>query len=249
MLTFSDQPGTTADQEQAHGSGFDRVGAFQDGYTNGPAKCATYPQHPPTVIELPFSQGDLGTGGNEPYSQIVQDVPKDLDRYWGKVFAARGKTFTPLAADLKGFPSRGPFPVCGGKAVPAQTVFYCEPDGMIYYDTDFLAGQVYDIGDFAVGLLLGNAWSDAAQVRLADTLGGKNRSLQGDCMTGSWTGDIVPKPSSQQQFVLSAGDLDEGLSAFLRYGVGDPARIGTVFERIASFRRGLLRGVGACGTL
>jgi hypothetical protein len=68
-------------------------------------------------------------------------------------------------------------------------------------------------------------------------------------MTGSWTGDIVPKPNSQQKFVLSAGDLDEGLSAFLRYGTGDPARVGTVFERIASFRKGLLEGVGVCGAL
>jgi predicted metalloprotease len=249
MLTFSDQPGTTADQEQAHGSGFDRVGAFQDGYTNGPAKCATYPQHPPTVIELPFNQGDLGTGGNEPYSQIVQDLPKDLDRYWGKVFAARGKTFAPLAANLKAFATGGPFPHCGGNAVPAKAVTYCEKDGMIYYDNDFLAGPVYDIGDFAVGLLLGNAWSDAAQTRLADPLAGKDRSLQGDCMTGSWTGDIVPKSGTHQTFVLSAGDLDEGLSAFLRYGTGEPARVGTVFERTASFRKGLLQGVGACGAL
>jgi predicted metalloprotease len=157
MLTFSDQPGTTADQEQAHGSGFDRVGAFQDGYTNGPAKCATYPKNPPTVIELPFNQGDLGTGGNEPYAQILQDVPTDLDRYWGQVFAARGKTFIPLEADLKAFPTGGPFPVCGGKPVPAKAVTFCERDGIIYYDNDFLADPVYGIGDFAVGLLLGNA--------------------------------------------------------------------------------------------
>src|SRR5262249_18807608 len=68
MLTFRDQPGVTAPQPQAHGSGFDRVGAFQDGFTNGAAKCATYPTDPPAVIELPFStQADFEAKGNEPY--------------------------------------------------------------------------------------------------------------------------------------------------------------------------------------
>ena len=41
--------------EDAHGSGFDRVGAFQDGYDNGLAKCKNYRDDDPIVIELPFS--------------------------------------------------------------------------------------------------------------------------------------------------------------------------------------------------
>ena len=120
-------------------------------------------------------------------------------------------------------------------------------DGTIDYDNDFLSGPVYEIGDFAVGLLLANAWSAAVQSQLGFTLTGKDRSLQGDCLTGSWAGELVPKSNSQQQFTLSAGDLDEGLTAFLRYGVGAPEQVGTVFERIASFRKGLLQGIDACG--
>jgi hypothetical protein len=43
-------------------------------------------------------------------------------------------------------------------------------------------------------------------------------------MTGGWVGALVPKANSQQQFTLSADDLDEGLVAFLRCGTGAPRR-------------------------
>ena len=247
MLTFRDQPGITAAESQAHGSGFDRVGAFEDGFTNGASRCATYPTDPPTVIELPFSESDLQTRGNEPYAQILKDVPASLDRYWVQAVAGRGKTYTPVAGHLTSFSSSGPFPTCGGQPVAAKTVTFCPADGKIYYDDDFLSGPVYQIGDFAVGLLLANAWSQAVQSQLGISVTGKERSLQADCMTGSWAGGLVPKAGSQQQFTLSAGDLDEGLTAFLRYGTGTPDQTGTVFERTASFRKGLLQGLGACG--
>jgi predicted metalloprotease len=247
MLTFRDQPGTTAAAPQAHGSGFDRVGAFEDGFTNGATKCATYPTNPPPVIELPFNEADLQTRGNEPYAQVLTDVPADLDRYWSQAVAAMGKSYKPLAGQLTAFKSGGPYASCGGHPIPANSVMFCPADGKIYYDNDFLSGPVYQIGDFAVGLLLANAWSDAVQTQLAVTTTGKDRSLQGDCMTGSWAGHLVPTTNTQQQFTLSAGDLDEGLAAFLRYGTGAPDQTGTVLERTASFRKGLLQGLNSCG--
>src|SRR5947209_19273941 len=42
-IALADAPGTSARDPQAHGSGFDRVNAFQDGIDNGAAKCKTYP--------------------------------------------------------------------------------------------------------------------------------------------------------------------------------------------------------------
>jgi predicted metalloprotease len=247
MLTFRDQPGITANQPEAHGSGFDRVGAFQDGFTNGATKCATYPNSPPAVIELPFNEADLQTRGNEPYANVLTDVPADLDRYWTAALSSLGKSYTPLAGHLTPYNTTGPYPTCGGTSVGANNVMYCTADGNIYYDNDFLSGPVYQIGDFAVGLLLANAWSDAAQTQLGIAPTGKQNSLQGDCMTGSWTGHLVPNQNTQQQFTLSAGDLDEGLAALLRYGTGAPDQTGTVFERTASFRQGILQGLNACG--
>src|SRR5213079_405534 len=101
MLAFSDQPGTTSTQPQAHGSGFDRVGAFQDGFTNGAAKCATYASNPPSTIDLPVSENDRATGGNLSFDQIVPLTVKDLDRFWSKEFATLGKSYTAPAGNLQ----------------------------------------------------------------------------------------------------------------------------------------------------
>lgn len=42
ILDVRDTPGKERFDRDAHGSGFDRVGAFQDGYDNGLAKCKEY---------------------------------------------------------------------------------------------------------------------------------------------------------------------------------------------------------------
>ena len=46
MLSFRDQPGTSADDPSAHGSAFDRVSAFQEGFESGPERCAEYFDEP-----------------------------------------------------------------------------------------------------------------------------------------------------------------------------------------------------------
>jgi predicted metalloprotease len=111
---------------------------------------------------------------------------------------------------------------------------------------------VYQIGDYAVSVLLANAWSDAMMGRLGVKLTGKDRSLDGDCLTGAWTHSTIPgqQTDPNRQLTLSPGDLDEGVIAFLRFGegaVGSQAdQSGTVFDRIGSFRRGVLQGISAC---
>jgi predicted metalloprotease len=42
MLLLRDAPGQSAADPSAHGSAFDRIGAFQDGYESGAEMCATY---------------------------------------------------------------------------------------------------------------------------------------------------------------------------------------------------------------
>ena len=42
MLLLRDAPGQSAADPSAHGSAFDRIGAFQDGFESGAEQCATY---------------------------------------------------------------------------------------------------------------------------------------------------------------------------------------------------------------
>ena len=46
LLQLSDPVGIDGSQQGAHGNGFDRVSAFQDGVENGAASCAGVPDRP-----------------------------------------------------------------------------------------------------------------------------------------------------------------------------------------------------------
>jgi predicted metalloprotease len=87
LLDLRDTPGTSNIDPNAHGSGFDRVGAFQDGHDNGLAKCKDYRDDDPIVIELPFSTAeDEARGDDAPHGSIVNGVPYDLEDYWTQAY-------------------------------------------------------------------------------------------------------------------------------------------------------------------
>ena len=60
-----------------------------------------------------------------------------------------------------------------------------------------------------------------------------------------------PNGDADRELLLSAGDLDEGVIALLRFGAGEGGdhadQVGTVFDRVSSFRKGIMNGVAACG--
>ena len=112
MVSFSDELGTTATVDGAHGSGFDRVSAFQDGFTNGAAQCATYTTSPPPVIELPFTQSDLATGGNLAFDDIVPLTDRRTSTASGRhVFADRGVAVRGARRRAAALPGRRAVPV------------------------------------------------------------------------------------------------------------------------------------------
>ena len=105
-------------------------------------------------------------------------------------------------------------------------------------------------GDFAVGYTLGYTWSEAAQSALGSTLQGEARVLVDDCLTGAWVADIIPDATATPcgGAVVEPGDLDEAIQTALV--VGDESStddvFGSGFEKIASFREGVLDGLDAC---
>src|SRR4029079_17186081 len=79
LLTLSDPSGIDGGQDGAHGNGFDRVSAFQDGYEGGAATCAAYPNHPPAITEAGYSSyEDQASGGNLPLDDMTATVTKSL---------------------------------------------------------------------------------------------------------------------------------------------------------------------------
>jgi predicted metalloprotease len=81
MVAIRDLPGTTEGDPAAHGSAFDRIGSFQEGYENGPQHCADYENTPRRTVQIPFEPEDLlaADPGNFRLEDVGPACPEDLD--------------------------------------------------------------------------------------------------------------------------------------------------------------------------
>ena len=202
ILEFRDSPGTSADDEGAHGSAFDRLGSFQDGLEGGAQACEAYAASPPVVLELPFNNlDDAQTQGDMPLETLVSSVPADLDRFWGELLGRSGTTFGGLSGTVQSYPTGGPYPRCRGLTTSdfEQGVVYCPSPEFVAYELGGANARLHTtIGDFSVGVLFADRWAEAVQRRLGLGTEGGPAALQRDCLTGVWVEDVVPRPTRQQ---------------------------------------------------
>lgn len=261
MLMVADRVENSGVRTQSsHGTGFDRVGAFQDGFLGGAERCYTFftENREDVLLKIPFDYGDENQGNLptvDPTGQgndILTLIPRDLTDFWTPILQASGGAFAEPA--IGSFDSDGPYPDCPG--IDTSTFRgsggYCEATNTIYYDVDAVDQLVPRIGDMALGYILSNGYSGAAQVALGSGLTGERRVLANDCLTGAWVADIVPDDSGSAKggrgLILSAGDLDEAIQTVLI--VADPTATtdinGSAFEKVDSFRAGVLGGISAC---
>jgi predicted metalloprotease len=248
FLELRDEPGTAKTDPSAHGSGFDRVSSFQDGFDNGPQACKRYVDNNPPVIELPFNDAaDAAAGGNAPYDTIINGVPPDLEDYWSKVYPdLTGQPWTPLKG-VEPFDPAHP-PTCGGSPTSDYLLFYCVPEDYIGFDTVSAMPRIYaQGGDFAVATLLATQYGLAVEQRAGDKSDEKTASERADCLAGGWAASVLLADRPDSSFRLSPGDLDKALKALLVFrGPGDASRQGAGFDRVRAYRDGVLNGAKAC---
>jgi predicted metalloprotease len=248
--------------ENSHGTGFDRVGAFQDGFTGGAERCKTFftEGRENQLINIPFDPGDVNNG-NLPLvdpnpsadvgpADVVTLLPQDLDRFWTAQLAASSLTLA--APTLTLFASDGDLPACDGvdSSQFERNVVYCAASNTIFVDEDWAANTIADplLGDMSIGYLISQGYSENVQGLLGSTLTDEPRALLDDCLSGVWIRDDLPPVPDDRPLFLSAGDLDEAVvTAIVR---GDPASDtninGSAFEKIDAFRSGVLGGMQAC---
>jgi predicted metalloprotease len=254
MVAVKDpQLGTDVFSGGNHGTAFDRVGAFEHGFIGGAEACKGLETEPLPLLNLQFSsQEEFDTNGNLPYEKIGTDVTDDLTRFWTETFTASDLTFTPPT--VASFPHDGPFPDCEGiddSEYPYHAVF-CPATNEIFVDDEFARTLYSRYGDYSVGYVISNAWSDAVQTQLGSDLTGEPRVLINNCLTGAWTSDTIPPADGtrEDQLYISPGDLDEAVETALILsdeGLSDSS-MGSAFEHIENFRAGVLGGISECIT-
>jgi predicted metalloprotease len=250
LLALRDTPGSSPDDVTAHGSGFDRTAAFEQGFEDGASKCATYFDSPPVTTEMVFANAtDAATGGNLPAAEVLPTTVNYLNQFYAAVEPA----YRPLTlSNVVKFDGAGPesqFPTCGGSHLPRKQirnrVFYCISDGYIAFDEPYLQHVYDDIGDYGVATLFANTWATYVQTqqRFPGVQTNEiNAVLGADCYTGGFSAFLF------NQKVLSSGDLDETVQALADYASsrGVSSKIDVTFLQLHAFRDGFFNGYQVC---
>ena len=258
FLSLRDSPGTTVEDPNAHGSGFDRIRAFQDGYEDSATRCAEYRVGDPLPYLFAFDRTEVDNGGNLPLGNgrpgdegIETQAFESLDAYWTAEFPkiSGGDDWNPLGPPV-GFDPSDP-PSCDGNTVKAYRLFVCIPDRYVGYDR---VGKIPDVyrqgGDFAVATLFATQYGlDVEQQLGAPPRNEVTATLQGDCYAGAWAASIQPTdpPDPDVSITLSPGDLDEAVGVLLSSrSDADRKRQGPGFDRVRAFGIGVVDGAKAC---
>ncbi len=264
MIAIRDQPGIHPDDPFAHGSGFDRIAAFQDGYQNDAGKCEEYADEAEDrrTAEIEFEPDEFSTGGNYHLDDRGDDDPgllrlaeDSLNRFYDRLFSELGEQFSPVG-DLVLVDPAVDAVACGGEQLSGSALefaaAYCEDENVVVLDGAGLVPSLNDdIGDFAVASEIARLWATAAQVQLG-VADGDQVELQADCLTGRWaawtfpTGTGTERTSEDGRLTMSAGDLDEGIQGFMAYSLSAGSEGPSVFERTAALRTGFFGGFTEC---
>jgi predicted metalloprotease len=258
IIAIRDAPGTSADDPLAHGSGFDRVSAFQDGYENKAAACVEYtdPRSDRATVEIEFvGRDEFESGGNLHLEDRGPDdlgllslAELDLNEFYEQLFGELGASWAPVEDLVLVDPGSDEL-LCGGDRLTGDDLeyaaVYCGDENVVALDGEGLVPLLEGTGDFAVAAEIARLWAQAAQTQLgiADD---DQASLQADCLTGVWAFSSFPRADFEpDNLQMSAGDLDEGIMGFLKTRNEDEAT-GDVFARAAALRTGFFEGYQGC---
>lgn len=271
FFDFRDEVGSDPEDPAAHGAGFDRVNAFQEGFEQGAEHCAGYVDQLPEIAQMEFMPDDLETGGNLELDEAITVAMEGLNQYWTE----RDPEFEPIE-DLESYdPDDESLPECGDDLDEPDElelqVFYCPLDNSIAWD-ERLFDEVSENGDFGVMTILALEWARASQEANGIDSSDPDAMLEADCLTGAFAGavsdgelvyvdpttnDTVLDPVTGQPELtigISAGDLDEAIQSFLGFtSFGDDdeeeREPDIAFTRIQAFRAGFFEGPDTCGDI
>ena len=238
-----DPVGTGIGEQAAHGSYFDRVSGFQEGFDDGPEACRDNfgPDRLFTQGEF-TSDRDLASGGNAAYAELLEIVDESLPTVWEQAFRDLfRKDFSP--PEIRSFD--GEAPACAPDE--DRDLVYCGADRLVAFDEQDLALPAYDLGDFAVATAVAIPYGLAARDQLGRSTDDEEAVRSALCLTGWYAAKVYNGQAGR--VTISPGDIDESVQFLLTYG-RDPDVVPAVdltgFQQVDLFRNGFVQGLPAC---
>lgn len=247
-----DTPGKTGfTGPRAHGSAFDRISAFQFGFSQGPKRCA---EMTAKSVKQRTTQFRFWKEVQETDLPINRESLRVVERSLGLVFADTGAAPPEIRTEPTSCPGLAPTP-------PAS---YCPETNTISLDMAKLreiarppesGARKSGYGDFAAYAQVASRYALSVQDAAGLPLDDEAASLRTACLVGSWSGLLVEDPIGRRNPVgklrIAPGDIDEGVAALLGEDSliaadveGDQVPAG--FARVEAFRIGFQQGMTAC---
>lgn len=255
LFYIRDPAGLDHMTEGAHGLAFDRVYAFQEGYTKDPKRCA---EMDPDEINSRIEEKER----NPQDEDVSGEVPID-EKYLNLLQESLDAAFADNNAEQPKITPNGSKCENGKSTSPAT---YCEDENTIGIDVEKLTkigtppkrGQEpgvdgAGIGDFAAFAEIASRYALAIQDSLGIALDDEKAGLRTACLTGTWAAFTVDKTPGDNdgQLHIAVGDLDEAVAELLQDNSliaadinGKPVPSG--FARVEAFRRGYMEGATPC---
>lgn len=247
LFFIRDSAGTSFDTQGAHGNAFDRVSAFQLGFTDGPQRCVR--------IDIGEVQGRITQQSFGPEEQDVglgkgnlrvddQRALRDLTESLRLAFRTEAPSITANRSRCADAKQTSPASYCPSSDVVALSI-----NDLVKIGTPPRRGRQGGIGDFAAFAEVASRYSLSVQRATGQPIEGALAAQRTACLTGGWASTIVAGKSTTLQ--LSPGDLDEAVAELLAAQSliaadvnGDSVPSG--FARVAAFRDGFAGGTDVC---
>ncbi|MGY1601136.1 neutral zinc metallopeptidase [Geodermatophilus sp. SYSU D00815] len=251
-LYFGDPVGTSADVDGAHGSLFDQLSAFQEGYADGAAACAAF-DSTRFYTQAEFEDGaEEESMGNLSFDESVAAVDDTLGLFWTQAVTVGFAGTPPLGGEFAPPEVRaadGDGMVCSGEGEELD-LQYCAEDGSVRYDaTDLLEPAHEEIGDFAVDTLVALPYGLAVRAQRGLSTDDAEAVTSAVCAAGWYARELSLGQLEASRFQISPGDVDEAAVVLLQYAtmrsvLPDAGLSG--FELVDHFRQGFVEGGAAC---
>lgn len=244
-LYFGDAAGTSPDAPDAHGSPFDQLAAFQEGYAGGPRGCAAFDRSRVYTER----EADPRQRGDRPYRETVAGTDDLLAAFWQRALTRGFPGTAALGGGLRATrvgAAAGPGGVCRG-AGEERDLAYCPGDGSVRYDPAGLLRPVHgDVGDFAVTALLAVPYALAVRAQRGLPVDDAAAVTAAVCATGWLAREMHLGHLPGTRLQLAPGDVDEAAVVLLRYATALPGPSASGFALTDAFRRGFAGGGDVC---
>jgi predicted metalloprotease len=233
-----------------HGSAFERISAFQSGFTDGAAACARIDKE-----EIKRRRGDLPTALTHEPSRELPVTEESVTA----IIDAMTQAFSPANPPKLSFDSSSAQSCAGARGSPPAS--YCPTTNTIVVDlpelekmgtpTEERRGFGLPVGDNTAYSVLVSRYMLAIEKQRGVVLDNAEAALRTACLTGVATTRMSQQINIDGHTVqLGAGDLDEAVSGMLTNGLaaGDVngESVPSGFSRIDAFRTGVLGDEDRC---